>query len=70
MDINIESLSLDDIPDLNKLSINENTEYLKIVNNIKEIEKYNKKTILTKINTEFVILIKILYQKKICFIFP
>ena len=37
MDINIESLSLDDIPDLNKLCINENPEYLKIVNNIKEI---------------------------------
>ena len=63
MDINIESLSLDDLPDLNKLSINENPEYLKIVNNIKEIEKYNKKTILTKINTEFVILINNLYTQ-------
>lgn len=63
MDINIESLSLDDIPDLNKLSINENPEYLKIVNNIREIEKYNKKTILTKINTEFVILINNLYTQ-------
>ena len=63
MDINLESLSLDDLPDLNKLSINENSEYLKLVNNIKEIDKYNKKTILTKINTEFVILINNLYTQ-------